>query len=88
MSENKKDEILGKQLNDDELDQVAGGTTYGYGSSCESTYKENEWCWSSDYCRNAINFYAMNEECETTYNKIDSCVQSDSCGFIVNKYHF
>lgn len=62
--------VDGAELDDAELDQVAGGGS----------------CLFSDYCSKLINYKKHNPECKTTYQKNENCYASDDCHIAINSY--
>ena len=65
--------VDGAELNDAELDQVAGG---------------GGWCWTSDKCMKIINYEKKYSNCQVTYNpsEILNCEVLDYCYALVWNY--
>ena len=68
------DQLEGVELDDAELEQVAGG---GDNYNCSDTYREGENCWADDQCDRILNYYKGLDACDYTYDPRESCYNLD-----------
>ena len=64
-------------LNDDELENVAGGVDEPGHEGCDSSYHDHEWCWWSDSCNMIISFY-QDVFYEVEFD-VDDILKGDHC---------
>ena len=86
MTDKNKADLLDKELDKDELDQVAGGGSYPYGYPCKDTFKPDENCFFTDRCNSANLYYKLNPSCSLTYDPAESCISSDACKELIQRY--
>ena len=70
------DQLDGVELDDAELEQVAGGAGNNY--ACESTFVDGENCWADDQCDRILNYYKFRSDCEYTLNVQENCINLET----------
>ena len=62
------DKLDGMEIDDEELDQVAGGR-----EQCHDTYRWGENCLASDQCDRVYHYYKDGDACDYTYYVLENC---------------
>lgn len=68
------DRLGGAKLDDEELEQVAGG---GNNYRCKDSFMYGENCWADDQCDRVFHFYKIMDDCDYTYNTREACINLD-----------
>lgn len=66
------DKLDGMQVDDEELEQVAGGR-----EQCSDTYRWGENCYFDDQCDRIVHYYKDVDHCDYTYYVLENCIQLD-----------
>ena len=66
------DKLDGMEVDDEELDQVAGGR-----EQCSDTYQWGENCYFDDQCNSIVHYYKDVDHCDYTYYVRETCFRLD-----------